>query len=153
METMTLTDQQRLCIADLPADYRMIGVDRSAPFVLKPTGQIMRIQQNGRLTSATTAARRRLADPDAEERGRLAGGMTQPDQPSQSDDLTLRLRRLEGSAQAALATLRRSLVQKVPPTRDGLAHEAAIAFDVGDDQEALAMIDEVAQTVGICGLG
>jgi hypothetical protein len=65
----------------------------------------------------------------------------------------LRLHRLEGSAQAALATLRRSLIEKVTPTRAGLAHEAAIAFDVEDDQLALAMIDEVAQTVGISGLG
>jgi len=37
----------------------------------------------------------------------------------------------------------------VPPTRDGLAREAAIAFNIDDDQQALAMIDEIAQTVGI----
>jgi len=66
-------------------------------------------------------------------------------------DLILRLHRLEGSTQAALATLRRSLIENVPPTRSGLAHEAAIAFDL-DDEHALAMIDEVAQTVGISGL-
>ncbi|HME05209.1 MAG TPA: hypothetical protein VKG38_19450 [Solirubrobacteraceae bacterium] len=66
-------------------------------------------------------------------------------------DLILRLHQLEGSTQAALATVRRSLIEKVPPTRDGLAHEAAIAFDV-DDQRALAMIDEIAQTVGISAL-
>ena len=71
----------------------------------------------------------------------------------QSTDLTSRLEQLEGSTQAALATLRRSLVENVPPTRDGLAHEAAIAFDLRDDEQALAVIDEVAQTVGICGLG
>jgi hypothetical protein len=68
-------------------------------------------------------------------------------------DLTFRLHQLEGSTQAALATLRRSLVEKVPPTRDGLAREAAIAFDLGDDQQALAVIDDIAQTVGISGLG
>ena len=73
---------------------------------------------------------------------------TQP----QSIDLTLRLHRLEGSTQAALATLRRSLIENVTPTRDGLAHEAAIAFDLTDDQQALAMLDEIAQTVGISGL-
>jgi hypothetical protein len=67
-------------------------------------------------------------------------------------DSILHLHRLEASAQAALATLRRSLVEKVPPTRDGLAHEAAIAFEVDDHQQALAIIDEVAQTVGISGL-
>ena len=73
---------------------------------------------------------------------------TQP----QSVDLILRLHRLEGSTQAALATLRRSLIEKVPPTRDGLAREAAIAFDLEDDQQALAMIDDIAQTVGISAL-
>ena len=72
---------------------------------------------------------------------------TQP----QSIDLTLRLHQLEGSTQAALATLRRSLIENVSPTRDGLAHEAAIAFDLTDDQRALAMLDEIAQTVGISG--
>lgn len=72
---------------------------------------------------------------------------TQP----QSVDLNLRLHQLEGSTQAALATLRRSLVEKVPPTRNGLAHEAAMAFHVQDDQQALAMIDDIAQTVGIAG--
>jgi hypothetical protein len=65
---------------------------------------------------------------------------------------SLRLRRLEGTTQAVLATLRRSLVEKVEPTRDGLAHEAAIAFDLNDDQRALAIIDEIAQTVGISAL-
>jgi hypothetical protein len=70
---------------------------------------------------------------------------TQP----QSVDLTLRLQQLEGSTQAALATLRRCLLEKVPPTRNELAHEAAIAFDLKDDQQALNMIDDIAQTVGI----
>jgi hypothetical protein len=66
-------------------------------------------------------------------------------------DLIVRLHWLEGSTQAALATLRRSLIENVTPTRDGLAHEAAIAFDLADDQQALAMLDEIAQTVGISG--
>jgi hypothetical protein len=74
---------------------------------------------------------------------------TQP----QSVDLILRLQQLEGSTQAVLATLRRSLIEKVPPTRDGLAREAAIAFELVDDQQALTMIDDIAQTVGISGLG
>jgi hypothetical protein len=60
METLTLTDQQALRIAELPKDYRVIGVDRSAPFVRKPTGQILHIQQNGKLTAATTEAKDRL---------------------------------------------------------------------------------------------
>ena len=73
METVRLTDQQSLRIADLPESYRVVGVDRSAPFVRKPTGQLMRIQQDGRLTVATVDAKRRLSDRrDAHER-RLAG--------------------------------------------------------------------------------
>jgi hypothetical protein len=67
----------------------------------------------------------------------------------QSVEVSLRIYHLEGSAQAALATLRRALVEKVPPTRNGLAHEAAIAFDLEDHQQALAIVDRVAQTVGI----
>jgi hypothetical protein len=78
-------------------------------------------------------------------------GRSAPTQ-SHSIDVTSRLHQLEGSTQAALATLRRSLIEKVPPTRDGLAREAAIAFDLGDEQQALAMIDHVAQTVGISAL-
>ncbi|MCW2969802.1 MAG: hypothetical protein JWO23_929 [Solirubrobacterales bacterium] len=69
-----------------------------------------------------------------------------------SSDVTFRMHQLEGSTQAALATLRRSLIEKVPPTRDGLAHEAAIAFDLEDDQQALALIDDIAQTVGVSAL-
>jgi hypothetical protein len=153
METVRLTEQQSLCIADLPENYRVVGVDRRTPFVRKPTGQLMRIQQNGRLTSATVAATHRVADRRAMQGGRPVAGVTQIDTPPQSDNLTLRLRRLEGTTQAVLATLRRSLVERVPPTRAGLAHEASIAFDLKNDQRALDMIDDVAQTVGIAGLG
>lgn len=70
-------------------------------------------------------------------------------EPTDVHSMTIRIRRLEGSTQAALATLRRSLIENVAPTRDALAREAAIAFDVEDDELALAMIDEIAQTVGI----
>ena len=75
METMRLTDQQSLRIADLPEEYRVVGVDRSAPFVRKPTGQLMRIQQDGRLTVATVAAKGRLAARRANQAGRLDGGV------------------------------------------------------------------------------
>jgi hypothetical protein len=78
---------------------------------------------------------------------------TQIDTRPPAADPILHLHELEGSAQAALAILRRSLIEKVPPTRDGLAHEAAIALELEDDQQALAVIDKVAQTVGISGLG
>jgi hypothetical protein len=47
-------------MAELPEDYRVVGVERRTPLVRKPSGQIIRIQQNGRMTAATTAARRRL---------------------------------------------------------------------------------------------
>ena len=70
---------------------------------------------------------------------------------AQPESLSLRLRQLEGSTQAALATLRRSLIERVMPTRDGLAREAAIAFELEDDEQALAMLDDIAQTVGISG--
>jgi hypothetical protein len=164
---MELTDQQTRRIAELPEDYRMIGVDDNAPFVRKPTGQILRIQQNGRLTSATIGAKRRLADRRVDRAGRLAG-VRESQRPKQTQveaqagkpvrrqpesvDLILRLRRLERTTQAVLATLRRSLIEGRLPTRDGLAREAAIAFDLDDDQVALDMIDDVAQTVGISGI-
>jgi hypothetical protein len=71
------------------------------------------------------------------------------EQPTDVQSMNIRMRRLEGSTQAALATLRRSLLEKAPPTREALAREAAIAFELDDEQLALAMIDEIAQTVGI----
>jgi len=61
VETVELSQQQSARMAELPEDYRVVGVDHSAPLVRKPTGQILRIQQNGRLTAATIAATRRLA--------------------------------------------------------------------------------------------
>jgi hypothetical protein len=75
MGTMRLTDQQSLRIAELPEDYRVVGVDGSTPLVRKPTGQVLRIQQNGRLTAATIAAKRGLAERRADEAARLAGGV------------------------------------------------------------------------------
>ena len=61
METVELSQQQSARMAELPEDYRVVGVERRTPLVRKPTGQIIRIQQNGRLTAPTVAARRRLA--------------------------------------------------------------------------------------------
>ena len=63
---MKLTDQQSARIAELPADYRVVGLDRSTPLVRKPAGQLLRIQPNGRLVAATIAARRRLGERTAE---------------------------------------------------------------------------------------
>jgi hypothetical protein len=75
METMKLTDQQSVRIAELPEEYRVVGIDRTAPLVRKPTGQILRIQPNGRLIAATIAAKQRLAD----RRGETEVGL--PDAP------------------------------------------------------------------------
>jgi hypothetical protein len=75
METLTLTDQQGLRIAELPEDYRVIGIDRSAPFVRKPTGQVMRIQKNGNLTAATSGAKDRLAGEGADQARQVASGV------------------------------------------------------------------------------
>ncbi|MGA2322029.1 MAG: hypothetical protein ABSG95_15065 [Solirubrobacteraceae bacterium] len=75
MQTIKLTDQQSLRIDELPEGYRVVGVDHRAPFVRKPTGQVLRIQQNGRLTAATTEAKCRLADRRAEQARRLGGGL------------------------------------------------------------------------------
>jgi hypothetical protein len=71
METVELSQQQSLRIAELPEDYRVVGVDRKAPLVRKPTGQILRIQKNGGLIAATIAAKRRLADRRADPAGHL----------------------------------------------------------------------------------
>jgi len=61
METVELSQHQSARMAGLPEDYRVVGVEHRTPLVRKPTGQIIRIQQNGRLTAATITARRRLA--------------------------------------------------------------------------------------------
>jgi hypothetical protein len=62
METIRLTDQQSFPIAQ-PEDYRVVGgVDGSSPLVRKPTGQLRRIEQNGRLIAATIAAKDRLPE-------------------------------------------------------------------------------------------
>jgi hypothetical protein len=63
MQSVKLSQRQSRRIAELPADYRIVGVDRRAPLVRKPGGQILRIQENGRLMAASTADKRRLAVP------------------------------------------------------------------------------------------
>jgi hypothetical protein len=65
---MRLTDQQSLRIDELPESYQVIGAGFGALFVRKPSGQILGIQQNGRLTAATVAAKRRLDRPRARPR-------------------------------------------------------------------------------------
>jgi hypothetical protein len=58
METVELSQAQSARMDELPEDYRVVGVHHSAPLVRKPTGQIIRIQQNGRLSAATMVERR-----------------------------------------------------------------------------------------------
>ncbi|MGO9488798.1 MAG: hypothetical protein ACLQBB_07200 [Solirubrobacteraceae bacterium] len=65
MQTMRLTKRQTLRIADLPRDYRVVGADESAPFVRSPDGQILRVQLDGRLTTASPAARDQLSEDGA----------------------------------------------------------------------------------------
>ena len=69
METVELSREQSARMAELAEDYRVVGVERRTPLVGKPSGQIIRIQQHGRMTVATTAARRR---PGAVARQRIA---------------------------------------------------------------------------------
>jgi hypothetical protein len=80
METMKLTDQQSLRIAELPEDHRVVGVDGSSLLVRKPTGQLLHIQQNGR----PIAAKRRLAERRAGEAARIRAswGRRRPSSPS-----------------------------------------------------------------------
>jgi hypothetical protein len=59
METLELSRQQSARIAEPPEDYRVVGVDHSVGLVRKPAGQIMSVQQNGRLIVATITAKRR----------------------------------------------------------------------------------------------
>ena len=61
MEAVELSQQQSACMAELPEDYRVLGVERRAPLVRKPSGQIIRIQQDGRLIAATIAGQGRPA--------------------------------------------------------------------------------------------
>ena len=75
MDTLTLSDRQSVRIAELPEGYRVIGVDQSAPFVREPSGQVMRIQLNGNLTAATTAAKDRLAANGTDQASHVAGGV------------------------------------------------------------------------------
>ena len=52
---------------------------------------------------------------------------------------------------AALAVIRRALVEGVPVTRAGLADEAAVALGASPEA-ALAEVDDVAQRLGVSSL-
>jgi len=53
---------------------------------------------------------------------------------------------------AALAVVRRALVEGVPVTREGLAEEASIALG-RTPEDALLAVDATAQRLGISSLG
>jgi hypothetical protein len=55
MKTVELSRRQIAQLAELSQDYRVVGVERKAPLVRRPAGQIIRIQEDGRLIAATSA--------------------------------------------------------------------------------------------------
>jgi hypothetical protein len=73
METTRLTNVQSLRIANLPAGYRVVGIDAGLPYVRKPAGQLMRIRHDGRLIAASVAARRRLEANRSRQQGDQVG--------------------------------------------------------------------------------
>jgi len=75
MKAAELSQQQGLRLAQLAEDYRVVGGDGLAPPVREPTGQVPRVQPNGRPTAATMTAKRGPADPGADQPARLAGGL------------------------------------------------------------------------------
>jgi hypothetical protein len=64
---------------------------------------------------------------------------------------TTREQRGDAVATAALAIVRRALVEGVPVTREGLAQEASFALG-GSPEDALRQVDDVAQRLGISSL-
>ena len=51
--TMTsLTADQIIKLESLPDDIKVVGTDRGAPLLKRPTGQIQRLSENGKLTAA-----------------------------------------------------------------------------------------------------
>lgn len=81
-----LTQQQSARIATLPAEYRVVGIDRSAPLVRRPAGQLLTIERDGRLVAATIAAQHRLDDRRAAHARRPA--RKKPGRASREADVT-----------------------------------------------------------------
>jgi hypothetical protein len=80
-----LTAQKSTQVAELPDEYRVVGLDHGAPLIRKPNGQVLRTQQNGRPVGGVTEARCRPAARHRDERDRLAArwGATPYTQPCQ----------------------------------------------------------------------
>jgi hypothetical protein len=66
-------------------------------------------------------------------------------------DVLGHIARLEASTGAALALLRRCIVEDKSPTREELAAEAGFVFEM-PSEAALAEMDDVAQMMGISSL-
>ena len=66
-------------------------------------------------------------------------------------DVLGHIERLEASTGAALALLRRCIVEDKSPTREALAAEAGFVFEM-PCEAALAEMDDVAQMMGISSL-
>jgi hypothetical protein len=72
--------------------------------------------------------------------------------PTESALLTITQTRRDAVALAALAVIRRALVEGVPVTRAGLAEEASVALGT-PAKDALLEVDVVAQRLGVSSLG
>ena len=72
---MQLTEQQSLRIAELPHGYRVVGLDGADPMVREPTGQLVRIEQNGELTTPSAEAKRKLLGGGSDGEALPAGGV------------------------------------------------------------------------------
>ncbi|TMK99773.1 MAG: hypothetical protein E6G34_04430 [Actinobacteria bacterium] len=72
---MELTEQQSLRIAELPDGYRVVALEGATPMVREPTGQLVRIEQNGELTRPRAEDRRKLVGERSDEEAQHAGGV------------------------------------------------------------------------------
>jgi hypothetical protein len=70
MEIVELSHQQSARMDELPESYRVVGVDHRAPLVRKPSGQVIRVERNGRLGPTTIPARSRPGNGIAHHRTR-----------------------------------------------------------------------------------
>jgi hypothetical protein len=70
---------------------------------------------------------------------------------AQSPPPTIPVARHDAVTAAALAVIRRALVEGVPVTRAGLAGEAAVTLGASP-QAALAEVDDVARRLGVSSL-
>ena len=71
--------------------------------------------------------------------------------PTDAARLTIPETRRDAVASAALAVIRRALVEGVPVTREGLAGEASVALGT-PAKDALLEVDLVAQRLGVSSL-